>query len=201
MKQVIRKRTFETNSSSMHSIVISKQVGEYTEEEIKESFFGYYRYSERDGESFNIQFLNDIHNEDLSFGRAPFDVLYTYCDKLRYYLASMRYTWTDDDYSEFIGKLKELHPFIGSITFSVNSMYPEYDSNKLDYGSVDHQSACILRDFLLEKSLNVEEFLKSKSYVIIIDGDEYGVTRHLIDAKIVDLKEEPYEGGEFNYVV
>lgn len=38
MRQIIRSNVFETNSSSMHSIAVSKVNGKYTDEEVYESF-------------------------------------------------------------------------------------------------------------------------------------------------------------------
>lgn len=202
MKVCVRSNVFETNSSSMHSIAVSHREGKYTEEEIKESFKWYAKRNKDESAPLEIKFSNDWmkHNRDLDFGRAPFDLLYTYCDKLRYYIASQKYIWTDEDYANFIEELKELHPFIKSISFDKNSSYPKYDDTQYDYGSVDHESSSVLFNFLTEKGLSIEDFLKDKSYVIIVDGDEYGVTNHLLDAKIISLKEDPVNGGGFSYV-
>lgn len=42
-----------------------------------------------------------------------------------------------------------------------------------EIGSIDHQSAGLLRNFIDKKGITLKEFLTNKKYVIIIDGDEY----------------------------
>lgn len=90
MKQVIRRSVFETNSSSMHSIAISKYDSHYTDQEIYNSFSHFDKhYGKR--EDLHIQFFEvygyDNDKSALSFGRFPFKILSTFCDKLRYYIA------------------------------------------------------------------------------------------------------------------
>ena len=76
MKQIIRKNTFETNSSSMHSLVVVKDPKPYSQSEygtfnacIGNKSFDLFRYDEG------------------SYERFPFRVLRTPLDKLRYYVA------------------------------------------------------------------------------------------------------------------
>ena len=40
-------------------------------------------------------------------------------------------------------------------------------------GMIDHQSAGLLKNFLKDKKISLEEFLTNKKYVVCIDGDEY----------------------------
>lgn len=56
MKIQIRSNVFETNSSSMHSIAVSKVNGKYTDEEVYESFKYYDKHYGRK-EDLHIQFL------------------------------------------------------------------------------------------------------------------------------------------------
>ena len=75
MKRVIRRGVFETNSSSMHSIVVTKN--ELTNDN-HDDYFHVWGYS------------NKIHfwHGDIEFDRSPFEVLVTARDKLRYAYAS-----------------------------------------------------------------------------------------------------------------
>ena len=74
MKQLIRKNTFETNSSSMHSLVITKTAKPYTKWEKELEYYG---------DKFELFGCCDTH----TFERHPFEVLSSPKDKLRYYVA------------------------------------------------------------------------------------------------------------------
>ena len=79
MTITIRSDAFETNSSSMHSVVIMKDDGRrYTEEEYSRSM-----YINDDG-AYDL-----IDEEELEFGRAPFRVLVAPGDKVKYAIASL----------------------------------------------------------------------------------------------------------------
>ena len=77
MKTQIRMNCFESNSSSMHSIVTSKTIGIYTPEEFHEDI-----YINKNGEWY-------FWNNDLEFGRSPYSILCTFNDKMRYAIASL----------------------------------------------------------------------------------------------------------------
>ena len=202
MKIQIRSNVFETNSSSMHSIAVSKVNGKYTDEEVYESFKYYDKHYGRK-EDLHIQFLNDYmkDKEDTCFGRYPFAVLSTYCDKLRYYIASKAYVWDDEEYKTFLDSIKKKYPRIKSFTFTKRTnSEKKYESNDYNYGNVDHQSSTMLSDFLVKNNLSVDDFLTNKKYIVIVDGDEYGVSTHLVNAKIIELEQPLFKGGEFTYV-
>ncbi len=78
MTVTIRNNAFETNSSSMHSIVVMKDKNRrYTKEEYENSMF-------IDEGVYNI-----YDEEELQFDRAPFRVLVAPGDKLKYAIASL----------------------------------------------------------------------------------------------------------------
>lgn len=210
MKFCIRRNVFETNSSSMHSIAISKSSGYYSEEEIKESLAHNDKKWGRDKQgNFNIVYkskYNDDWAEELSFGRAPFDILCTFGDKLKYVFAAMQSEWDDAAYKNFIdNELCKYLPFIKSVTFpKVSASYKVYHTNQnYVYGSIDHQSIYVFRDFIKTKKISIMEFLKNRKYIVIIDGDEYGVSEQLVKSNIIELEEPLYrssEEGGFSYV-
>lgn len=209
MKFCIRRNVFETNSSSMHSIAISKSSGYYSEEEIKHSLAHNDTKWGRDKDgNFNLNYKskdNDDWAEELSFGRAPFDILCTFGDKLKYVFASMQESWKDADYKKFIDKeLRKELTFIKSVTFPpIPEYYKVYHkTQKYVYGSVDHQSRNVFIDFIKSKDISIMEFLKNRKYIVIIDGDEYGVSEQLVKSNIIELEEPLYRGeeGEFSYV-
>ena len=55
-----------------------------------------------------------------------------------------------------------------------------------DYGSVDHQSSGLLRRFLADNNLSLEDYLVRKDVCVVIDGDEYCELGKLIDCGMID---------------
>ena len=86
MKRTIRYGTFESNSSSMHSLIIMKDKGVYDPSEFNHKVRIY-----SDGEW-------RMYESELGFGRAPFQLLCTFEDKVRFAIASYcgGYTKTDE---------------------------------------------------------------------------------------------------------
>ena len=202
MKQVIRRSVFETNSSSMHSIAISKVNGKYTDEEVYESFKYYDKHYGRK-KDLHIQFLNDYmkDKEATCFGRSPFRILSTFCDKLRYYIASRSNIWEDADYTKFLNHIMERYSRIKSFEFTKTpECEKEYTDNIYDYGYIDHESREMLFSFLLKKNIDIDEFLTNRKYIIFVDGDEYAVSTHLVKSNILELEEPLFMGGDFSYV-
>lgn len=78
MKYTVRKNCFETNSSSMHSIVITKNKDSLEIIDAENDLYEDSRYH------YYIEYTED----ELSFGRYPFNLLTTWDEKLAYYLAS-----------------------------------------------------------------------------------------------------------------
>ena len=90
MKYQIRKKCFETNSSSMHSLIITKQNSNVrmTQQEIRDEYYLDEEWNKRE----NVICLDKYGN---SFGRSPFSVLTTFRDKLTYAIAE----YCGDNYS------------------------------------------------------------------------------------------------------
>ena len=103
MKMTIRKECFETNSSSMHSIVVTKNKGKYSAKDIE--------YRLWDG-------IMNIRMDDNDFGRAPFRMLHDVVDKIKYVIASYIgvYRATKEERKEFLDNLTDI----------VKSVYPEF---------------------------------------------------------------------------
>ena len=88
MKYQVRKGCFETNSSSMHSLIITKKNSNIrmTQEEIRDEFYlneDWYKDRHKNDEKEVVK----IDPWDNEFGRSPFDVLVTFTDKLAYAVA------------------------------------------------------------------------------------------------------------------
>lgn len=84
MKTQIRMGCFESNSSSMHSVVTSRTTGIYTPEEFHHRIWlhnGKWR----------------ISNYNLEFGRTPYSILCTFEEKVEYAIASLCGIYVKDE--------------------------------------------------------------------------------------------------------
>lgn len=170
MKRVIRRNVFETNSSSMHSIVIMKDDVRTD----KERHDKVYMLNEN---TLDLRYYRD----DLNFDRSPFRVLDNAEDKYAYALASKvgnnSYGHINDDgtldeyltelVNEFIELAKRVFKGCKKVEFPYNF------HGEPCFGWVDHQSAYLLDDFLKKENIDVEKFIRNPKYIVIIDGDEY----------------------------
>lgn len=173
MKQ-IRNGVFETNSSSMHSLVIKKNGGHYNNEEIME-----YLWLDNDG-------TWDIWNQEyIEFGRYPFKCLATFESKVRYAIASLCGYRIDAE-----ERFKEIENIVIESVLECNGIklpqMPWSDSGQLSYGYVDED---ILTPFLKNENVSLKEFLTNKKYIVIVDGDEYCIWNSMKDAGIINLDE------------
>ena len=249
MKYQIRKGCFETNSSSMHSLIITKENENIrmTQEEIRDEFYlneEWYKERHKDDEKEVVEI--DLWNND--FGRSPFTVLSSFRDKLSYAIAEycgdnyrmesylkaeetfdevfkpllirligcddVEWNKWDNRYfivysngnAEFFDEFKEV-PYEKRIyidksdrdKYSEDDMiyggYKNIDKDGRpiedawfdvpDFGTVDHQSSGLLKGFLRDNNLTLEDYLVRKDVVVIIDGDEYCELDNLIDCGLI----------------
>lgn len=82
MKYQIRKSVWESNSSSMHSLVVTKKNSNVcmTQQEIRDEYY-------LDAEWYKGKNIIHLDKYGNSFGRSPFSVLTTFRDKLTYAIA------------------------------------------------------------------------------------------------------------------
>lgn len=154
----IRQNTFETNSSSSHSLVITnKENGRYTPEEARKEL-----HWVKDGwwEPW----------EDLYFGRAPFQVLSTFEAKLRYAYA----------HAPLRKRPSKRHPewenysrMYWVISNKVKKLIPDFKGIKLNSRRSVGTDDYALWGWLKKANITLEEFLMNKNIVVICDGDEY----------------------------
>ena len=187
----IRSSVFETNSSSMHSLVIKKNGDYYRPEELTRHLWlhnGVWTMYREDG---------------LSFGRAPFDCLSTFESKVRYAIASL--CGYRQDAAE---RFKEIEELVCKIVPECTRIelpeqwYYEFDDedededeeieDKLFYGHVDED---ILTLFLEKNNITLEDFLTNSKYVVIVDGDEYCIWKSMKESGLVNLNEIEKEYG------
>ena len=163
--QTIRYNTFETNSSSSHSLVIR------TDNLVREN--------EGDLHLTHKEMLESLHkissrgvykpwNDDWYFGRAPFRPLSDFEWKLQYAYANCGED--EDKREEVTDVLRELVPEVERVSI------PEY------CGVDDWQ----LFGWLKKYKISLKEFLTNKKYVVIQDGDEYCIWEDLIKCGLID---------------
>lgn len=187
----IRTGTFETNSSSSHSLVIAPKA--YTE---------VYSYMKNEIPDYRVDdgvfYLGRYGG--LYFGRFPFQVLYTMEDKIRYAYACFEYDV--EKRVELIELIKKLNPKITR----VSEFEYKYDEDRYlewvaegkpndDYFYVEHPSVgtdeAYLQIWMKQYNFTLEEFITNPHYVVIVDGDEYNYFKDMWKLGIV--KEDMYQ--------
>lgn len=175
----IRKSVFETNSSSSHSIVLLKN--DKPAEDIVDG-----EWYVQDGE------IDFWWENDLSFDRAPFDLLTDWYHRLCYAIAS---------YGRDQDKIRDIEEICrrrisGFERFKFKK--DKWENNEY-YGYIDHESVGLLDAALGKYSASLEDFIFNDKFIVVIDGDEYCVFNTLIDTdlfnkdKVEDITSASYE--------
>lgn len=167
----VRRNTFETNSSSSHSIVLVNNALNKNETECS-PYFEAFLYD--DG-------IYCVFDHDLTFGRSPFNVLCTFSEKLNYAIASFG--------EEKFGELEEiackyLKGMDGGSCCGIKLPRCKWSEN-IYYGDIDHQSIGTLQNFLFKENISIEEFLTNPNYIVLIDGDEYSIFEKLKNSGLI----------------
>lgn len=216
MKIAIRKGMFETNSSSMHSLCITKSEEKFSPDEIRGSL---YHYDKED----NWKLAWDT--DDMNFGRYPFAMLTDFDERLRYIIAEYC-GWEKDpkknldmiediirkhcpDFTQLDLPKETIVEYIlengQKTTDNWKILEDEYDGNLychddgkkikvIDrewhnepfYGDIDHQSSGMIKNFIKKENITLEDFIMNKRYIIIIDGDEYRVWDKHLNSGLID---------------
>lgn len=145
----IRKNTFETNSSSQHTLIITQNSTYFTSEEIQ---------TELEDELTYMGYIKI--NENLYFGRRPFRLICSFKDKLFYAIAALIEKENDSNQQEIEKIIRKHIPNFKGLRFehSDTGYAEDYDR---------------LKEYLNTTNTPLEEFLTNRQYIIIQDGDEY----------------------------
>ena len=163
MKVQIRGGVFETNSSSMHSLVVSTKGGKYTEDEIYEGMW------------IDANGKWNIWSQDIQFGRAPFRLLYSFAEKVRYALASL-------NGSDI--KLSDVNQIVDKYAPKVKEwVLPMVQEDNVGGWTDDD----ILPSALRELKISLEDFLTDRRYMVVVDGDEYCVWDSLKQSGMINI--------------
>lgn len=189
----IRKSIFETNSSSMHSIIISNN-----KDFEKDDYFM---------NNWNEYPVLEFEEDEMYWGRSPLEFLDTFEEKINYLISSEVHN--EEDFNEVVKAVNEvLHENGINIEATIKLPQTEkYDYKKHKYtgelvpyyGDVDHQSCGTLRGFLNNYHLTYKEFLENPKIIVVIDGDEYCYFYDMIHTGIIDDKSiEVYPSADEN---
>lgn len=161
----VRKSCFETNSSSMHSLAIWKEVKPYNEQELT--------LGECDEQGTVDLFRHVYAAEDIYFERYPFRILKTPIEKLLYLVG---YYYRDGKWHSTKVK-KQLEDIVKShVPGCQNIKWYTLDwGNNRRYAKTayDNDSGEFPIKFLQRKNISLEDFIFNPRYTIQVDGDEY----------------------------
>ena len=166
MKRQIRRCVFETNSSSMHSLVVMKKASTYSKDEILDGFYLF-----DDDTTGEKDCVWKIRGDDLEFGRSPFRALGNFHDKWLYACASLVKEYKDGMYNQleqialnYVQGLKKI--ILPLITESIaDKEDKKFKNNEYyqEYGKTEDE----LVEYLMqkEKDWNMEiSYYKSNGY-------------------------------------
>lgn len=183
MKQIIRENTFETNSSSMHSLVISKKARPYSNDAKNLYYYG---------DEFELFGCCDTQ----TFERHPFEVLSDPKDKLRYYVA--HYVGFKKE-KERLKEVEDLvHELTGCPKKKIKLYYEDIESWRSDkvvkaYGWAGiNDTGEDVFNYIEKNNISLREFILDPRYTVIVDGDEYQEFKKLFLKGIIDLNNIEY---------
>lgn len=167
----IRRSCFETNSSSMHSIVV-------TANDIHIPVDNVYNGCIVDEKNGELWLPYETEN---GYGRR-FQPLSSFIDKLSYAMCEYLGYAKDKEKPAILDTFRE-------ICRKHVDGFVDFDSLHIDdIGWIDHQSAGKLKSFIRDHDITLEEFLTNEKYQIIVDGDEYCYFDEMIKSGLIDMK-------------
>lgn len=184
----IREGCFETNSSSMHSLVIKKK-DDYPDIEELEENMNIFRLgrdkwaNEKNADKIDLSIYG---NGDITYGRSPFKVISSFKNKLKYYIASE--CNSKEDIEEVKNVLMSIFDNIKYVEFSNKHWNKDWGNG--DYDQFGYaQNYGYFGKVLKDKNISLKEFLTNNKYVVVVDGDEYQELVKLLDSKLINTKE------------
>ena len=171
----IRDNTFETNSSSSHSLIITDFDGKYTPEEMMK---GIYLWEDKE---------TRMYESNLEFYRSPFSLLATFESKSRYAIASSQGHLADE-----VEKIWYKYiPNFNGFKFDMKTEEYYYDKKewvdlgepKPIYGGTDDYQ---IEGWLKSYNVSLEDFLTMRRDMVVCDVDAYREWYRILDSGLVD---------------
>lgn len=205
MKRVIRKCCYETNSSSQHSILITKDDVHLTEKDFVHDLKSNNPYPDNYVYIWNGKW--DLRNLYEGFGRYPFRILTTFEDKFKYAMCEfMGYLYEDDpQFVEYYEMFKEIAADVlpEFTDFKIDTkdvdIYLDENGNEILHKNLiyDHWDRETNKSVYLYKTENGElknAILDEENYyetpnIGVIDHQSFGLLKNFLKEKNIDLKE------------
>ena len=176
-----RRNTFETNSSSMHSLVITKNMSNYSCNLIDEQLKAKATWYAEDGYMYETTSKGDVIAQPKEYGWGV-DLLYCPQDKLDYITTlillnvvdnSLFYTDINErDFNEIekqfynskeYQRLNECFNTYADCNVVLRKVYEDVD--------IDHQSMKTLDSFLTDNDTTLEQYLFNRHIYLLIGND------------------------------
>lgn len=208
--KVIRQDIFESNSSSQHSICVTKndvhvKPEDFVYNEERDEYPDEYIYISSDGDTSNGNLR--LYHIDEGYGRYPFMMLTTFKDKLKYALCEYLGPLYEDDplweptYNEFKEIVKEVLPGFEDFRFDTKDvdLYVDKDGNDiltkdLRYDGWDSENNSP-KYYYLDKFgnkqpaiFNEEDYMEMPR-IGMIDHQSMGMLKNFIKDSGISLKE------------
>lgn len=202
MKMVVRENCFESDSSSMHSIVVTKNDVHVTPMELNPEIRSY---------NYEEVYINHHGKMDLwricdGFGRGPFEILTTFKDKLKYAMCEyLGYLYPDDpEYNEYYDMFKDLCREVipGFVDFDIRKkdmdIYLDSNGNPirhrdLEWEDLDEDKNDIYSYLDTDGNRKIAVLSKSDYYeypnIGCIDHQSMGLLKNFLKDKNITLKE------------
>jgi hypothetical protein len=181
MGKIVVRHNFETNSSSMHSLSIRREEGEYTTEELRRSEAMWDTHDQdaiitmneghvvTEDEIRKTSWIYDnkmrIWGHHMDLAHSAMQVMSSFRDKLTYALATV-YGYKYQGAEKRLGDIKAVcEKYLPGVT--INAEIHEWDS----YQACTNQY--LLYPFLRMNKITIEEFLTNTKYIVIINYAEY----------------------------
>lgn len=189
MKRVVRRGCFETNSSSQHSIVVLKEDGKYD----PETDF-----------SYGLEHENHIDvwsEEDLTFGRYPFEILSTLEEKVCYAIASycgyMNRKFCESFVEKLVGIIREDLPDFKEIILPKENkrVYLDIDGKELTEDDVHYRNTdnghiyVYVDDKGAEWEAEETDYTVQEDYYGYVDHQSSGLLEGFLKKNNITLKE------------
>ena len=204
MKEVIRENCFETNSSSQHVFVVTKNDNHVTANELR------YSYNNKSEERIYLGKDGKIwyHDMEDGFGRYPFQILTTFEQKVKYALCEYcGFYYPDEDvfdenYNMIRDIVKEVLPEFTDFDIRKEEydIYLDKDGNALKHSQLEYagynketnEDYYMYKDKETGKMMNAvldEKEVLELPNIGMIDHQSSGLLKKFIKKKGITLKE------------
>ena len=185
MKQIVRANTFETNSSSMHSLVVTKKSRPYSQ-------------WQKNLDTYNLAFGFELFDgwEDHRYERFPFKVLSSPKEKLKYYVAHYVGFKGEMDKLELVRDFVSKHLNISKDKITLHKMVDSWDEEREEveshgYAGLNDTGEDVFT-YIEKNNIPLEEFILDPRYTVIVDGDEYQEFGKMFLKGLIDIDNIEY---------